>query len=69
MKYKQIFIIILILSCMIVFASGCSNDPITSFEVKGDMAFEEKSYKHALLNWMKSIDNGIDTSGQLRLYH
>ncbi len=67
MKYKSIFI--LILSCMVLFVSGCSNDPIISYEENGDRAFEEMSYKQALQFWLKAIGDGIDQSGQASLYH
>jgi len=68
-RNKLLFILIMILSCLVVFVSGCSDDQTTSYKEKGDRAFEEKSYKSAVRLWLKAIENGIDQSSQASLYH
>ena len=66
MKFKQNFLIILILLCMMLLGAGCGREEIVSLEERGDRAFEEKDYRMALQHWMKSVGKGAD---QADLYH
>ncbi len=68
MKFRQVFIMTMILSC-IIFFGGCSKEQIISHEEKGDRAFEENSYRLAVQYWMESIENTSDKYRQCGLYH
>ncbi|MCK5542493.1 MAG: tetratricopeptide repeat protein [Desulfobacterales bacterium] len=58
-KYKGVFPVVFI---FILLFSGCGEKENTTPEIKGNLAFEQKSYKKAIGLWQKAIDKHPDNA-------